>query len=102
MLNNDEILVECSGKSVVDKHTHFELYVTSGIGSVTVIINGSIADDFHKSFKQGILNCERFFIKVKRQDILRNDELVKGCQNVFRSSSALSTRIYDVEQFIVD
>lgn len=75
--------VVCNGKRIVDKHTHYELYVHLGSTPATIMIRGDVAADFRQAYKKPIF--ESTFIADL--DFRRNDSRVKECQDLFQPPS---------------
>ena len=89
--------VEITGAGIVDKHTHYEAYPFVGVEKNTVIIRGDIATEFQRRYGLHIRNAGRIQVSV---DLRRNDQLVKECQDPFRSGSYLNGAVNSLEDIV--
>ncbi len=74
------------GRSLQDKHTHYEMHGHIGPLLATVEIPGYVADAFEAIYGKRIEHFDGITITA---DFFRNDQLVAECQNPYRPSSHL-------------
>ncbi len=89
-----EYTVEIIGAAIVDKHTHYEANSFVGSSRATVIIRGDLALKFQGKYGLSIKEAEKFQVRV---DLIRNDQRVRECQDVFKPASYLLGAIASLE-----
>ena len=87
-----------SGKSMKDKHTHYEIATNIGPYTATITITGDIAAEFRSHYRYPICECERFFVTT---DFIRNFQRDAECRNPFASSLHLFGRIRSVDEIVI-
>ena len=92
--------VSCSGRNIEDRHTHYELHTYIGPTPATIEIPGYVSDAFRETYGRDITNFGKLvFCDL---DFLRNDQLVKECQNPFRPTSHLKAIVQSIGQINVE
>lgn len=90
--------VLCNGKYMVDKHTHYELTVSIGPSSATIIIGGHIEDAFKKKYGKEI-KASTFYAELP---FIRNDRRVKECQDPYKLPGHLMASVYSIDEISLD
>ena len=86
-----------SARSVQNKHTHYEAYSYLDSEQVRIVINGDIAREFcRREDVSSITNCVALIIRVEKEDIIPEQNLVKEVRNSYRSG--LYLRVQNADQ----
>jgi len=97
-----EVKLRFRGNSIIDAHTHYEVFAQDGPDSVRVVINGTIAQDFKQRENKNLHDCEKLIIIIQNEDISREGNLVDGVKIPFRSNKQKYLRISDANQIQID
>ena len=78
--------VTISGRSIRDKHTHYEAITHIGPEQVTVTIGGDVFADFQRKYGRLMTSYEAVQMRV---DFGRNEERVSECRDPSKSGRHL-------------
>ncbi|MBI4152185.1 hypothetical protein HY495_00610 [Candidatus Woesearchaeota archaeon] len=98
-MTTTQYTVEFWGKNIVEKHTHYEAYLSIGPERATLIMRGDVADAFEERYGLAITQAERLTVTA---NFLRNEQRVEECQDPFKAGDYLFGTIASIDDIIYE